>query len=273
MRLTHNMYSLSIYKNYKSVLSENSKAIANISSGKQLNSAKDNAGKIAESESLKMSIISSNAAGSNIQDTNSMIQTYDGALGQMNDNISRLKSLIVQAGNETNEEDDNEKIQGEIDNIVKSINDLAKTDFNGMKMSQATGTSKKTTVGSIGGETIDIPFYDVTSNGLGIDNLKVSGSSKDIDAALDSVDKATTRVSEIRSKYGAIQSRLDGSESNIDELNISFTSAQSSIADADIATESLEESRTKVLIQAAISLIAQGNKLPQDALNILSSVK
>jgi len=273
MRLTHNMYSLSIYKNYKSVLSQNAHALANISSGKQLNSAKDNAAKIAESESLKMSIISRNAAGGNIQDTNSMIQTYDGALGQMNDNVSRLKGLVVQAANGTNDEGDCEKIQQEIDSIVKSIDDLSKTDFNGMKMSQASGTSKKTTVGSIDGETMDIPFYDVTANGLGIDNLKVSGSSRNIDAALTDIDKATARVSGIRSKYGAIQSRLDGSEANIDQLNISYTSAQSGIGDADIATESLEDSRTKVLIQASIALIAQGNKLPKDALNILSSVR
>jgi flagellin len=272
MRLTHNMYSLSIYKNYKTVLAENSTAIERSSSGKKLNSAKDNPNKIAQAEGLKMSILSRNAAGNNIQDTNSMIQTYDGALGEMNNNISRLKTLVVQAGNDTNSEDDCQKIQGEIDSVVKSINDLSQTNFNGIKMSQSGTTSKKSTIGALDGDTIDIPFYDVTPSGLGLDNLKVSGSGKDTDSANDSVEKAISQVTSIRGVYGAIQSRLDGSASNTDEINDSLTSAQSSIEDADIADEAIEYSRTKVLIQAAISLMAQGNNLPKDALNILSRV-
>ncbi|NRT73679.1 flagellin [Clostridium beijerinckii] len=274
MRLTHNMYSLSIYKHYTRALSENSTAIERTSSGKKLNSAKDNPNKIAQAEGLKMSILSRNAAQSNIQDTTSMIQTYDGALGEMNNNISRLKSLAVQAGNETNSEDDNQKIQEEMDSIVKSINDLSKTNFNGIKMSQEQpAVSKKSTIGALDGETIEIPFYDVTAKGLGLDNLKVVGSDKDINSAMDSIDKAVTHVTDIRSVYGAIQSRLEGSQNNTDEINDSLTKAQSSIMDADIAAESIDYSRTKVLIQASISLIAQGNNLPKDALNILSSVR
>ena len=286
MRLTHNMYSLSIYKNYKLVLSQNAKAIANTSSGKKLNSAKDNPNKIAEAQGLKMSILSRNAASSNIQDTNSMIQTYDGALNEMNNNVSRLKSLVVQAGNDTNSEDDNQKIQEEMDSVVSSINDLSKTNFNGINMSKTQNpmdpqpvtdpqqtASKKATIGALDNESIDIPFFDVTPSGLGLDNLKVSGASKDVKSASESVDKAVTQVTAIRSVYGAIQSRLDDSDSTTSEISDSLTSAQSSIEDADIAAESLEYSRTKVLIQAATSLIAQGNNLPKDALNILSSVR
>lgn len=286
MRLTHNMYSLSIYKNYKSVLSQNATAMANTSSGKKLNSAKDNPNKIAEAQGLKMSILSRNAASSNIQDTNSMIQTYDGALNEMNDNVSRLKSLVVQAGNGTNSEDDLEKIQEEIDSIVGSINDLSKTNFNGNNMSRPATVpstqpvtnpqqtaSKKATIGALDNESIDVPFFDVTPSGLGLDNLKVSGTNKDVKSASDNVDKAVTKVTAIRSAYGAIQSRLDNSDSTTSEITDSLTSAQSGIEDADIATESLEYSRTKVLIQAATSLIAQGNNLPKDALNILSSVR
>lgn len=286
MRLTHNMYSLSIYKNYKSVLSQNATALANTSSGKKLNSAKDNPNKISEAQGLKMSILSRNAASSNIQDTNSMIQTYDGALNEMNDNVSRLKSLVVQAGNGTNMEDDLEKIQEEIDSIVSSINDLSKTTFNGNNMSQTAAipstqpvtdpqqtASKKSTIGALDSESVDIPFFDVTPSGLGLHNLKVCGPNKDVDSAIDSADKAVTKVTAIRSVYGAIQSRLDSSDSTTSEITDSLTSAQSSIEDADIATESIEYSRTKVLIQASISLIAQGNNLPKDALNILSSVK
>ena len=97
MRLTHNMYSLSLYKNYKIVLSQNATAIERTSSGKKLNSAKDNPSKIADSDRLKISLLSRQAASSNMQDTDSMVQTFDGALQEMNNNVSRLKELAVKA--------------------------------------------------------------------------------------------------------------------------------------------------------------------------------
>ena len=57
----------------------------------------------------------------------------------------------------------------------------------------------------------------------------------------------------------------------MDEINESLASAQSSLEDADIATEVLNKSTQDILIQSAISLMAQSNQLPQDALNILAN--
>lgn len=280
MKLNHNMYSLEIYKNYKTVLAQNSQAIANLSSGKKLNSAKDNPNKIADSDRLKISILSRKAAENNMQDTNSMVQTFDGALQEIHNNVSRLKELAVKAATGTNSDQDSEIIQNEMDTITKSIDDLANnTEFNGVKLAQANGTTKKATVGSLDDETIDIPFFDVTSGGLdstskglGLGNLKVSGSDKDTDQAITDIDAAVKTVSAVRSKYGAIQRTLEDSQNNGDEIDNTLSSAQSSLEDADIATEAMNNSSTQIIIKASISLMAQSNKLPQDVLNILSSI-
>lgn len=280
MKLNHNMYSLEIYKNYKTVLTQNSQAIANLSSGKKLNSAKDNPNKIADSDRLKISILSRKAAENNMQDTNSMVQTFDGALQEIHNNVSRLKELAVKAATGTNSDQDSEIIQNEMDTITKSIDDLANnTEFNGVKLAQANGTTKKATVGSLDDETIDIPFFDVTSGGLdstseglGLGNLKVSGSDKDTDQAITDIDAAVKTVSAVRSKYGAIQKTLEDSQNNGDEIDNTLSSAQSSLEDADIATEAMNNSSTQIIIKASISLMAQSNKLPQDVLNILSSI-
>lgn len=280
MKLNHNMYSLEIYKNYKTVLAQNSQAIANLSSGKKLNSAKDNPNKIADSDRLKISILSRKAAENNMQDTNSMVQTFDGALQEIHNNVSRLKELAVKAATGTNSDQDSEIIQNEMDTITKSIDDLANnTEFNGVKLAQANGTTKKATVGSLDDETIDIPFFDVTSGGLdstskglGLGNLKVSGSDKDTDQAITDIDAAVKTVSAVRSKYGAIQKTLEDSQNNGDEIDNTLSSAQSSLEDADIATEAMNNSSTQIIIKASISLMAQSNKLPQDVLNILSSI-
>ena len=131
MRLGHNIYSLQIFKNYKNTLVENSKALGNISTGIKLNSAKDNPNKIAQSDNLKFQILARNAAQSNIQDTTSMLQTFDGALQEMNNNVSRLNELTVRAANETNNDSDRAIIQKEINQILMGIDDLRGIELEG----------------------------------------------------------------------------------------------------------------------------------------------
>lgn len=275
MRLMHNMYSMNIYKNYKSSLTQNSETIQNVSSGTKLNSAKDNPNKIAQAERLKLHILSRQAASSNVQDTNSMIQTYDGALQEMNNNVSRLKQLTVQAANGTSSSDDLQSIQKEIEGLKSSINDLANnTAFNGIKLSQDNGTTKKATVGASSDESIDIPFFKLTteSDGLNLDDIDVTTTNADTDGYLDKIDAAVKTITGARSKYGAIQSRLEDTLDNFDEVSDTLSSAQSSISDTDIATEMMKNATSEVLIKSSISLLAQSNKLPQDILNILANV-
>ncbi|MGG7151291.1 flagellin [Clostridium neonatale] len=275
MRLNHNMYSLGIFKTYSRNVDNYSKAMNNVSTGYKINSAKDNPNKIAQAETLRMTVIGRNAASSNIQDTSSMLQTFDGALQEMNNNVSRLKQLTVQASTETINDGDREVIQKEIDGILDSLEDLAKnTEFNGVTLSDNTPDKKplKTTIGTLAGEVIDIPRFDVTATALGLNNLDVTNIS-DAKQSLSKVDEAVTKLTDIRSRYGAIQSRLDDTNDSMSEISDVLTSAQSNLADADIAKEVMEITKNKILIDSGIGLMAQSNKLPQDALNILANVR
>jgi len=278
MRLSHNMFSEGIFKNYKRTLVENSKAMNNIGSGKKLNSAKDNPNKISQAETLKINLLSRDAASQNIQDTNSMLQTFDGALQEMNNNISRLKQLTVQGANGTNTNEDNDIIKKEVDKIKEDMDYIANnTIFNGIVMSDGTATAatpknKKATIGALPDQSIDIPFYNLTNLATTLDTVDVTNQTTAA-ASLKTIEDVGNLISSIRSKYGAIQTRLDGTLEDISGMNQSLTSAQSSIEDADIAEESLELSRTQIIYQASISLMAQSNKLPQDALNVLASVR
>ncbi|OOM75018.1 flagellin [Clostridium puniceum] len=280
MRLSHNMFSLGLYKNYKSTLVENSKAMNNIGSGKKLNSAKDNPNKIAQVENLKINLLSRDAASQNIQDTNSMLQTFDGALQEMNNNISRLKELTVRGANGSNTPEDRSIIQKEIDKIKESMDYIGKnTLFNDIPMSDsnppttATNPSyKQATIGALADEKINIPIYNLSNTALNIDGIDVTNSAL-LSSNIENVDKAGNMISAIRSKYGSIQSRLNDSLEDMSGINESLTKAQSSIEDADIAEESLQNSRTQIMYKAAIALMAQSNKLPQDSLNVLASVR
>lgn len=278
MRLSHNMFSLGIFKNYSRSLVDNSKALGDVSSGKKLNSAKDNPNKISESENLKIEILCNEAAQSNVQDTNSMLQTFDGALQEVNNNLSRLKQLSVKAATGTNNDGDREIIQKEVEGIKKSIDDLVKnTEFNGTKLSASGATlaspkNQYAKIGALPDEKINLPFYDLSTTGLGIGTLDLS-TTAGANAALNATDNATNLVSRIRSKYGAIQSRLESGISTIDEVNETYSKAQSGLEDADIGEEMVEFCRSQIVMQSSLALMAQSNKLPKDALNILANVK
>lgn len=272
------MTSMRIYKRYKETLSEASQAVNNISTGKKVSSAKDNPNKIAEVENLDLQVKARDAATQNMQDTNSMLQTFDGALQEINNNLSRLKELTVKAANGTYDSQDLGIIQKEIDSIRKSIDDLGEnTTFNGKKMtSNAVGANslnttdiRKSMIGILPNETSDIPFFDL-KNIMKLDTIDVTVDSG---AAINTVDKAVLSISRIRSKYGAIQSKLEDNIKTSEEMGEVYTRAQSSCEDADIAQEMLTYAKTQILYKSSIGLMAQSNKLPQDSLNVLANVR
>lgn len=278
MRLTHNMYSLSIYKTYKGRITDESKALNNISTGSRLNSAKDNPGKIGINETLKIQVMANDAASKNIQDANSMLQTFDGSLQEINDNLCRMRELAVSAGSGALTDEDKNTIQNEIDTIKKGINDLANnTEFNGIKLSVPSDTSLnesptktiKAAIGTMDDESIQIPFFDVTSKNLGISDLDVTN----LNASVGAIDNATQMISKFRSKYGSIENRLDGTADYLSEKDTCVQTAQSRIGDADIAEEMMNYSKNQLLVNSSIGLMAQSNNFPKDCLNILANVK
>lgn len=274
MRLNKNMFSLNIYRTYSNNISKGSKALNNISSGMKINSAKDNPSKVGQNENLKITLLSSKKAEQNIQDTNSMIQTFDGSMQEMNDMLSRMRELTVQASNGALSSDDVSAVQDEIDSLRDGIKDIVNnTEFNGIGMSDESVTGfdanyKKSIIGALGDESVEIPYYNLSVENLGIDNLDMTKGTENLGA----IDNAITMVSRVRGNYGAIQNSLEETAENLSAKNINFQSAQSKIGDADVAKEYLEYSTSQILVQSSISLIAQANNIPQDALQILGNI-
>ena len=195
MRININMKSLGIYSGYKKNIAANSAAMEKISSGKKINSAKDNPLKIEQSENFRMQIRSLEMANKNLQDSTSMIQVADTAMGTISEALIRMKELTVQAANEVTNEADRKLIQDEIDVLRSHIDDTAKnTEFNGNKLlvnGNVTDNSKpdyvEMQIGSNVGDSIGIPFFNVSSETLGIDKLDVVN---DATKALNSIDEA-----------------------------------------------------------------------------------
>ena len=278
MRININMKSLGIYSGYKKNIAANSAAMEKISSGKKINSAKDNPLKIEQSENFRMQIRSLEMANKNLQDSTSMIQVADTAMGTISEALIRMKELTVQAANEVTNEADRKLIQDEIDVLRSHIDDTAKnTEFNGNKLlvnGNVTDNSKpdyvEMQIGSNVGDSIGIPFFNVSSETLGIDKLDVVN---DATKALNSIDEALKDVNGCRAKYGAVQNRLENSIEITSSSSYIYEKSSSDINDADIALEMAEIARTSILMESATAMMAQSNNFPKDMLNILANLR
>lgn len=278
MRININMKSLGIYSGYKKNIIDNSAAMNKISSGKKINSAKDNPLKIEQSENFKMQIRALEMANKNLQDSSSMIQVADSTMGTISEALIRMKELTVQAASETTNEADRNIIQSEIDQLKSYIDDTANnTEFNGNKLlvnENVTDNSKpkyvEMQIGANVGDSIGIPFFNVSSETLGIDKLDVVN---DATKALNSIDEALKDVNGCRAKYGAVQNRLETSIEITSSSSYTYEKSSSDINDADIALEMAEIARTSILMESATAMMAQSNNFPKDMLNILANLR
>lgn len=278
MRININMKSLGIYSGYKKNIIANSAAMEKISSGKKINSAKDNPLKIEQSENFRMQIRALEMVNKNLQDSSSMIQVADSTMSTISEALIRMKELTVQAASETTNEADRNIIQSEIDQLKSYIDDTANnTEFNGNKLlvnGNVTDNSKpkyvEMQIGANVGDSIGIPFFNVSSETLGIDKLDVVN---DATKALNSIDEALKDVNGCRAKYGAVQNRLETSIEITSSSSYIYEKSSSDINDADIALEMAEIARTSILMESATAMMAQSNNFPKDMLNILANLR
>lgn len=287
MRLNHNMNSLNCFNRYKKNIKQNSIAMNKISTGMQINSAKDNPNKIGQSEQMRIQLKSLKSAQRSVQDATSMLQSADGALGEANSILARMKELAVQASNDTNNVIDRQAMQDEMKQLQDNLFDLANnTEFNGVKLigeKQIINNNYplhvSTVVGAEVGEISNIPMFNISpevlkaEDGTKLSEIDIFTSSETATKAIKVIDEAILTVSNIRTKYGAISNRFDSTYDSLEEIYNSVTKAESNIRDADIAKEIIEVSRTELLTNASIGLIAQANQIPLDSLRILERTR
>lgn len=123
-------------------------------------------------------------------------------------------------------------------------------------------------IGANENQTMDVRIPEISSKSLYIDKIDVrtlNGGGK----AITSFDKALQKVSEARSRIGAYQNRLDSAINSLEGTEENMTAALSRIEDVDMAEEMSEYTKNNVLSQAATSVLAQANDIPQQVLQLL----
>lgn len=269
-----NMSSLVSQKNLSHSRNALGTAMERLSSGMRINSAKDDAAGQAIANRMNSQIKGMAQAQRNANDGISMIQTTEGALNQINNNLQRVRELAVQAASDTNDVADRESIQTEITERINEIDRVAKSaSFNGIKLADGTNTSLKIQIGANteAEDSITINLTDGTTAGLSVDGL-TAGAVTDSTAAyatIDAVDAALKTVDTARSGLGATLNRFDSVISNLQNSETNLSAARSRIEDADYAKEVAEMTRAQILQQAGTSVLAQANQIPQGVLSLL----
>ena len=269
-----NMSSLVAQKNLNGSANSLNTAMERLSSGMRINSSKDDAAGQAIANRMTAQVKGMAQAERNANDGVSMVQTMEGGLSRINDNLQRIRELAVQASSDTNTADDRASIATEITKRVEEIDRIAgSTTFNGTKLLDGTGAASLTI--QVGGNTtandkIAVDTVDVTSaaSGLNIAALAVTDTTT-ANATIDSVDAALKTIDTARSTLGATLNRFDSVVSNLQTSSTNLSAAKSRIEDADYAVEVANMTRAQILQQAGTSVLSQANQSTQSVLKLL----
>ena len=144
-------------------------AMERLSTGKRINSAKDDAAGLAISQRMTANIRGLAVATRNASDGISMAQTAEGALGQVTNMLQRMRELAVQSSNGTLSTTDRASLQAEVNQLTSQINDVAKTtSFNGLKLLDGSVKNLTLQTGVNSGETVGLSVSGVSTDSLGL---------------------------------------------------------------------------------------------------------
>jgi flagellin len=242
----------------------------------RINTAADDAAGLGISENLKANIRSLAQAQRNANDGISMSQVAEGSMNDMQGIVTRMRELAVQSSNGTLGSNERGYIQTEFTQLSKEIDRISKvTDFNGQKLldgSAVNGLSFQIGIHNTTDDQLAMSIATLTTSTLG-STTKITGASlstaTNAQAAIGTFDKAIQQLSQARAKVGATQNRMTVTVSNLAVAQENLTAANSRIRDVDVANESANLTKSQILSQAGLAVLAQANQLPQSALSLL----
>lgn len=295
--INHNMMAANTARNLNAHYSALGKSTQRLSSGLRVNSAADDAAGLAIRELQRADITTLAQGARNANDAISMIQTADGALGIIDEKLTRMKELAEQAATGTYDSTQRLMIESEYQAMASEITRIATaTDFNGIHLlngtlssdthngSGMTSTGKLKVHFGTGNDSAEDYYYITigcsTASSLGVGNqalddtgaLRAGGTVSTQEAAQKSLEAITLAIvskDKIRAHLGAMQNRLENTITNLNTQAENLQAAESRISDVDVATEMTQFTREQILTQSAVAMLSQANSLPQMAMKLI----
>lgn len=245
-----------------------------LSTGKRINSAKDDAAGLAIASSMTSQIRGMNQAVRNSNDGISFAQTAEGALGEVTNMLQRVRELAVQSKSGTYSDDDRANLDAEASALQAQVTDvLTNTKFNGVKVFDfsATDTANDDVViqtGADATDTVSIAKAYLNSANFAVANFKVD-TAANATTTIDAVDANLKSVNTARANLGASQNRLESVVNNLSNKATNLSDARSRIEDADFSVETTQLAKSQILAQASTAMLAQANQSQQGVMSLL----
>jgi flagellin len=277
MIINNNITAMNSYRNLTSVTENVNGSLEKLSSGLRINRAGDDAAGLAISEKMRGQIKGLNMATKNSQDAISLIQTAEGALNETHSILQRMRELAVQSSNDTNTTSDRSELQKEMNQLRQEIDRIGETtEFNSktlMTGSYATN-GMRFQVGANSGQFVSLKFASMRASALSVSGTNATAaisitSATAADQAITTINDAIETVSAERSKFGAMQNRLEHTINNLRVSGENLQSAESRIRDVDMAKEMTDYSKNRIITQSGTAMLAQANANPQGVLQLL----
>lgn len=264
-----------------------------LATGKQINSAKDDAAGLAISSRMTSQMQGLEQAADNALNAISMIQTADGATQAITDMLQRMRELAVQAATGTLTTDDKKAANVEFVALLAEVGRVgAQTQWNGQNIldnsqgSVPAGITDTTPpsvakevsyqIGANANQVLAVEFGDwSTSKTTGVFGVDLSAldvlTTTNANTALSTISTALDGVSTQRANYGAAMNRLEYTIDNVTNVAQNAEASRSRLEDADYADETTELARTQIIQQAGTAMLAQANQKSQSVLSLLKS--
>lgn len=276
MRINTNVAAMNTYSRLTAANTAKSNSLAKLSSGSRINKAGDDAAGLAISEKMKSQIGGLTQAKRNAQDGISLVQTAEGALNESHSILERMRDLAVQGGNGTLTTDDRTSINKELSALHEELTRISQTtQFNTKQVFSQTKDNMVTftfQIGANSGQTLSVSVGAMDGASLlGSDAsaFSIAADGGNAGTMIHNIDEAIAKVSSQRATLGAVQNRLEHTINNLTATNENLSDANSRIRDVDMAEEMMTFTKSNILSQAATSMLAQANAMPNSVLNLL----
>ncbi len=273
-----NIPSLTAQKSLNTATDKMNVAMQRMSTGQRINSSKDDAAGMAVVTKLDYKVGSLAVAQDNGQMGAAMLETAEGVLGVISDNLARIRDLTEQAANGTYGTDAMTAIKTEVQARMDEITRLSNSsEFNGKVL--LNGSISENIKLQVGITSEDTSVIELDSGLFANANASSLLGTSDVtanyatDAAarsfLTNIDSALANITTRTTLLGGYQQRIISAVDAAGVMETNLTSAASLIQDADIAEESSTYIKRQILQQTSASLLATANQAPSIALNLI----
>ncbi len=244
-----------------------------LSTGKRINSAVDDSAGYEIAKELQARTSGLKQALSNVGSAKNILAIGEGGYQSQMTILQTIKDKVVQAADDSMDSGNRTAIQNQVDQLIAELDDIkSQTKWNGNSI-LSSGTNNFTFhVGADEADTLSVAFDVSASDSVGSDAVDLSalelGSSASGAAAITTVDNAITSLAKSLQEIGDYQSRLTSKENMLSVSITNTESIQSTVEDADFATEQMEVLKLQIIQQTALSMFTQANASAQAVLSL-----